>query len=181
MRKAGISWSRLAEITAVQHTTLFARNFKNNEDVNENEESNHPSNAGSLWIMSLHRNISLSHCHWRVPRYAISTSLLSFALRVLSENNSLYSRFHRLWSNRVKNENGFFAINRTHNFLFGTSVPSPVELKLWGKIFAQTEKRASCNAYEWGVLNPRSPPLRSMSPNMRRRNRRSVALPMSAD
>lgn len=127
MRKAGISWSRLAEITAVQHTTLFARNFKNNEDVNENEESNHPSNAGSLWIMSLHRNISLSHCHWRVPRYAISTSLLSFALRVLSENNSLYSRFHRLWSNRVKNENGFFAINRTHNFLFGTSVPSPVE------------------------------------------------------
>lgn len=102
----------------------------------------------------------------------------AFSVRIIP---CIAALIHRLWSNRVKNENGFFAINRTHNFLFGTSVPLPVELKVWGKIFAQTEKRASCNAYEWRVLNPRSSPLRSMSPNMRRRNRRSVALPMSAD
>lgn len=70
----------------------------------------------------------------------------AFSVRIIP---CIAALIHRLWSNRVKNENGFFAINRTHNFLFGTSVPSPVELKVWGKIFAQTEKRASCNAYEF--------------------------------
>ena len=69
----------------MQDTTLLAQNCKNSEVVNENEESNHPPNAGSLWIVSLCGNISLSHYHRRVSRYATLTSLFSFALRVLCE------------------------------------------------------------------------------------------------